>query len=70
MAGERATAASWNTVSFFVLTVSVMLQEWRKPFRLPLDNLLEQVALIIMMALLYIDLASPTGDSVSSRSLT
>ena len=43
-----------------------MLQEWRKPFRLPLDNLLEQVALIIMMALLYIDLASPTGDSVST----
>ena len=44
-----------------------MLQEWRKPFLLPLDNLLEQVTLIIMMTVLYVDLASPTIDIVSEN---
>ena len=63
---ENATANSWSTVSFFVLTCSVLLQEWLKPFRLAIDNLLEQCTLILLMTVLYIDLASPDGGAVST----
>ena len=64
--GERdRSAASWSTASFFVLTCSVLIQEWLKPFRLAVDNLLEQCTLILLMTVLYIDIASPNGDIVS-----
>ena len=59
------SVASWSTASFFVLTCSVLIQEWLKPFRLAVDNLLEQCTLILLMTVLYIDIASPKGDVVS-----
>lgn len=62
---QYTSAASWSTATFFVLTCSVLIQEWQKPFRFDVDNLLEQCTLIMLMTVLYIDIASPHGDFVS-----
>jgi hypothetical protein len=57
----------WRAIAFVILMISSILQTRVMPFRLPADNMLEQVSLLMLMMALYLDIADESVDNRIAR---
>ena len=57
----------WRSMAFVILITSCLLQTYVMPFRLPADNMLEQVSLLMLMLALYLDIADTSAGNRVAR---
>ena len=62
IAAIEGHSVDWRALPFFVLAVSGLLQVWYMPFKLPGDNRLESLSLLMLMVIIYIDEADNSSE--------